>query len=273
MNNYCTNCGKKLDDGEFECSKCHTKIIDIPKDYKKKSQKVKKIKKILKVIGLIMGTIILLLIIRKVDINIKAKSLLNQYIKPYIKENYNDYDISTIKFDSKGSCIESSICKDDAFGSHCNKYNYLDRSKCKAYYYKKENKNPITVFYKDGKYNVIEGKNIYGYDNQSDKLIEELKNEYVFPYIMNNYPEYDLSINDIHYDNVGRCIISGDCYFDPVMGCDGGTCTPYVYMDESLCSAYHFTIDVFNETKYFTVYYKDNIYNIVEGYKIINNEE
>ena len=34
MNNYCTNCGKKLGIGEIVCKRCHTPIVDIPDEEK-----------------------------------------------------------------------------------------------------------------------------------------------------------------------------------------------------------------------------------------------
>ena len=47
MNNYCTNCGKKLNKGEFVCQHCNTPIIDLPYNYIYKSPKKKKLNKIL----------------------------------------------------------------------------------------------------------------------------------------------------------------------------------------------------------------------------------
>ena len=40
MNNYCTNCGKKLKENTIMCEKCRTPVVDIEKnylDYKKSS--------------------------------------------------------------------------------------------------------------------------------------------------------------------------------------------------------------------------------------------
>ena len=34
MNNYCTNCGKRLGIGEIVCKRCHTPIVDIPDEEK-----------------------------------------------------------------------------------------------------------------------------------------------------------------------------------------------------------------------------------------------
>jgi len=33
MNNYCTNCGKKLKESDLVCNKCKTPIVDLEKNH------------------------------------------------------------------------------------------------------------------------------------------------------------------------------------------------------------------------------------------------
>jgi len=42
MNNYCTNCGKRLSEDELVCTNCNTTIIDLPHGYEYIPPKEKK---------------------------------------------------------------------------------------------------------------------------------------------------------------------------------------------------------------------------------------
>lgn len=132
MNNYCSNCGKKLKPRVYCCPDCKTPVIDLSKIYPKKENKISNT--FLKVIGIIMlvaGVIVVALIIT-------AFAFKYKYVKPYLKSTYGD-NVESIKFVS-----------------------------------------------------------------------------------------------------IGRCTSSGDCYVDPVMGCDGGACTPYTYVDGCVSFLYSF---------------------------------
>lgn len=98
--------------------------------------------------------------------------------------------------------------------------------------------------------------------------IKFISKEYVEPYLNNYYDNYTYE-----YESSGKCIISGDCYFDPVMGCDGGTCEPYEYLDETECTSYYFEAKTSNGYFTITVYYKDEKYEVVKGNKINNKKD
>lgn len=82
MNNYCTNCGKKLKKDELVCKNCHTAIIDLPynSDYKS-IKKNKRTKNILIAISIFILCISVIrfakLIIYKIKINELQKNMSN----------------------------------------------------------------------------------------------------------------------------------------------------------------------------------------------------
>ena len=176
MNNYCTNCGKKLEKDELVCKKCDTPIVDLPYNYVyKSSKKVKQIKKILKILIIVslcfIVTVVLILILCAVNNQYLKNSLQKRYVEPYLKENYGNMDFS-IAYDSSGKCIISGDCYYDIVrgcdGGSCHEYKYLDENVCKAHYYfvKNDERNFIvTIVEKDNQIYAVEGKNIYGDDN------------------------------------------------------------------------------------------------------------
>ena len=167
MNNYCTNCGKKLSGGELVCKKCNTPIIKLDKNYKFTSKKTKNIKKVFFIVVIVFILIIISL-----------------------------------------------------FSIHM-----------------------LSVY--------------------------KLKNEYVIPFIENELHEKNYKVR---YDSSGKCIVSGNCYFDPVQGCDGGICSQYEYSKDKNCKSYYYSVKVKNESFFVTVVKKGNKFYTVKG-KNINGEE
>lgn len=172
MNNYCTNCGKKLKKGDLVCDSCNTPIVDIPTDYNYVSPVTKKIVKY------ILITLLVIII------------------------TFFGYD-------------------------------------------------RLKILYKNMK-------------------IKSLESKYVIPYLKNTYGE---SNYDVNYDTSGKCIISGDCAFDPSLGCDGGTCMPYKYLDENTCTSYYFLANVKGKWITVTVVDNDGELSVVEGKNIYGIKE
>lgn len=165
MNNYCTNCGNKLNKNDLVCQNCNTPIIDLPYNYIYKSPQKKRINKIIIISLSILVSLIILIILGYI---LKINVLKTKYVEKYILDNYPNQKY-TIKYNSSGKCIVSGNCYYN-WGSgcdqnSCDEYKYLNRFKCRSYYYnvKIDKKNfIITVFRKGLKYSVVEGKNIYG---------------------------------------------------------------------------------------------------------------
>lgn len=277
MNNYCTNCGTRLGSKDFACNNCGIPIVDIPIGYKFKSnQQKKKQKKILTVIAAIMLLCVSLVVGKIVFTEIKIKKLEKDYVLPFIKENY-PINSATVKFSDAGKCVISGDCYTNfgsgCDGSSCEPYKYMDRFKCKSYYYDANinGKNfTITVFKKDGKYGVVEGKNIYGKDKEKNEEadIDRLEEDYVLPYIKEKYYIDDPVIN---YLESGKCIISGSCLHD--RGGWDSPCEEYKYLNEDECKSYYFESKINGETHTFTVFNRDGVYNVVEGKNIYGTDK
>ena len=95
------------------------------------------------------------------------------------------------------------------------------------------------------------------------------KTKYVEPYLKSNYPEDTF---EVEYYSSGRCIVSGDCAFDPVMGCDGGSCVPYKYLEDKKCKSYYYSVKNSKGSYYVTVVdYKSEPY-VVEGKGIYGDD-
>lgn len=176
MNNYCTNCGEKLKPYSEECKKCGTAILDIPKDYKHEHIKKSNFKKKLAFgFGIAVVIIFAFIVVRKLYIKIMSDKLMNEYAIPYLEETYGNY-YSNLEFDMYGKCIVSGDCYTEPLiecdGNGCEVYTYLSRFKCMSFFYTfdvGDESREVTVFKKDGKYQVVGGRNVYGYlDDLSD---------------------------------------------------------------------------------------------------------
>ena len=175
MNNYCTNCGKKLKSNELVCENCNIPIIDLPCNYVYISPKKKKIiRNILIVLGLIILGIVIFCFARQLSYKIKINALQKKYVNPYLIENYGNLNYS-IKYDTSGKCIISGNCYFDPVmgcdGGVCQVYKYLDENECRAYYYSVESdtqKFIVTVVNKDNQFYAVEGRNIYGNNKKNN---------------------------------------------------------------------------------------------------------
>ena len=89
-----------------------------------------------------------------------------------------------------------------------------------------------------------------------------MKKEYVIPYINKNYKANSF---DVEFNKKSDCIISGECYYDPAMGCDGGVCEQYEYVEVGKCESYHYNVKFADETIDITVVKRDGQTTTVEG--------
>ena len=173
MNNYCTNCGKKLTNNEFFCQICGTPIIKLPDGYVSPEKKKKR--------KIILTTLIILAVIITISKKeIYINNLKKEYIIPYLQEHYPNQN-SKVKYKESGKCITYGDCYFDPVfgcdGGWCKQYEYLDESECTSYYFKITNDTEefiLTVVKKNNETYVVRGKNIYGKD---DPELERNENE------------------------------------------------------------------------------------------------
>ncbi len=219
MNNYCTNCGKKLEKDDLVCKNCNTPIVDLPYNYDYKSPETKKrTRKILTILGICIVCVIVFFFAKGVINKIKISKLQKEYIEPYLKENYSNLNYS-IKYDSSGKCIISGNCYFDPVmgcdGGACQEYQYLDEDNCKSYYYsiKSDEKDfLLTVVNRNNHFYVVKGENIYGEDTVNNETNYNSEHEEVsskeiidkYPY-ESNYYYFDSTYknNQIYLDNNG----------------------------------------------------------------------
>ena len=174
MNNYCTNCGKKLKRKELVCENCNVAIVNLPYDSNYVSPKTKKKrKKIQKYCLIIIGAVLVVALLMHLHTRITSKKLLKEYVQPYVEKNYGNYNI---EYESSGKCIIAGNCYSEPViecdGNGCDLYEYLSRFECRSYFYNiyiGNDEKLITVFYRIGKYNVVEGRNIYGISDEYDE--------------------------------------------------------------------------------------------------------
>ena len=133
MNNYCTNCGEKLETNAVKCNQCNTYVVDL---------KVINKKKIFCTIGIFIIILILGIITTIICYNLYYKNLGKSLYEKYLKADYKDAQY--VKY---GSC---RVCEDSCEGS-CLQYATIIG--CFRYYYKSDTniKNPdIVIFYNKG---------------------------------------------------------------------------------------------------------------------------
>ena len=175
MNNYCTNCGKKLKEKEYYCTTCGTPIISLPKGYIPPAKR-KKRKKILKSTFYIMIIITIIIVTSLLRKYILINNLEKNYIIPYLQKNYPDQN-STIKYEKSGRCIISGNCYFDPVfgcdGGWCEEYKYLSRFECKSYYFTVTNDNNeefiLTIVKRNDEIYVVKGINIFGKDETKEE--------------------------------------------------------------------------------------------------------
>ena len=179
MNNYCTNCGEKLEKKDIKCKICGTPIIDVTKIPKKMN------KKILIIIGSIFAGIVLLVLFY----SFVYPYLLMPFIKNKLK---NDFNASNIEISSPKACY---ICDSSCDGS-CLSHRYVFN----CFEYKVKYKSD------DKLYNIE-----LTYDDWKFKTMMNLDNEYYedvrYPHNEENYLEeygYIDDNNSGYYTNDGN---------------------------------------------------------------------
>ena len=100
--------------------------------------------------------------------------------------------------------------------------------------------------------------------------IYNMQKKYVEPYLKSNYENKNFKIS---YSSSGRCIISGNCHFDPVMGCDGGSCIEYKYLDDENCKSYYYNVKIDDDSFDVTVVDHNNELYVVEGKNISGSDK
>lgn len=166
MNNYCTNCGEKIEKNELVCKKCNTPIIDLS-EYYENNLKNKQSKKIyIIVIILVIFIIVVYFVFLGIKL-FKPKSLEKKYIKPYVEGKYHLSEYTT-NLEYFGECLYD-YCHDEEIncgcGTACCNDLYIKKG-CKSYIYKIVSDDKeffVTVFYYKNKYHVIDGKEVKDY--------------------------------------------------------------------------------------------------------------
>ena len=130
MNNYCSNCGKKLSKSDYYCSECNTPVIDLPE--KEPSDKEKFKVMFWKIVGKILIILVLLIgLMYTASVVIKYTQ-----VKTFLAQNYEG-KVDKISFDSFGRCVSSGDCYADPVmgcdGGSCTPYKYVNN--CYAFFY------------------------------------------------------------------------------------------------------------------------------------------
>ena len=150
MNNYCTNCGEKLDANVIRCDACNTYVVDLKAINKKK---------IFCIVSIVLIVLILGIVATITGYNLYYKNLYKSLYKKYLKDDYKDAQY--VKYDS------------------CRAYDSWTTPKivgCFKYYYKSNTniENPdIVVFYNKGDISIDVYSNIinkYGLNEYKDEI-------------------------------------------------------------------------------------------------------
>ncbi len=165
MNNYCTNCGHKLNSKDIVCPKCNLAIVDDREELNKKRNK-----KIIK-IGLIILVCFMFLYIIYNIINFCI-------VKRYINNVMSKYDYDKVKLSKIEQC---KVCSGSCDGN-CTNYQYVIN--CHKYTFQINVDND--VIYASANYNIA---NKYPSDLETFDYI--IKDYYSNKNIINNYFKFD----------------------------------------------------------------------------------
>ena len=174
MNNYCTNCGKKLKRIDIKCSECGTAVIDV------KYLKGKKNKNDLKVYAIAFGGVVFMIL--------SYFFLYPFLLRPLVKlELKNKYDAKNIKINSQSTCYRCTGGCDGSCIGHKLIFNCFEYEVS----YEKNNRR------RDAKIEIHNWKTdiMYDYDYM-DYGNENYNDEYY-----NNYDYNENNVNDEYYNN------------------------------------------------------------------------
>ena len=155
MNNFCTNCGKKLETNVIKCDECNTYVVDL---------KVINKKKIFRIVSIILIVFILGIIATITCYNLYYKNLNKSLYEKYLKADYKEAQY--VKYNScracDGSCDGSCINSPKIVG-------------CFKYYYKSNTNigNPDIIVFSNKGYISIDAYssiiNKYGFNEDKDE--------------------------------------------------------------------------------------------------------
>lgn len=180
MNNFCTNCGKKLENNVIKCDECNTYVIDL---------KVINKKKIFRIVSIVIVVLVLGIIATITCYNLYYQNLNKSIYEKYLKNDFKEAQY--VKYDSchacDGSCDGSCISSPKIVG-------------CFKYYYKSNSniENPdIVVFFNKGDISIDSYSSIinkYGLTDEKDLEDDIYKTE------KRSY--LDIKVNHINSDNI-----------------------------------------------------------------------
>ena len=180
MNNFCTNCGKKLETNAIKCDQCNTYVVDL---------KVTNKKKIFRIVSIIIIILILGIIATITCYNLYYKNLNKSIYEKYLKADFKEAQY--VKYDSchacEGSCDDSCINSPKIVG-------------CFKYYYKSNPNivNPdIVVFSNKGDISIDSYSSIikkYGFNEDKDEEEDKYQTE------KRSY--LDIEVDNINSNNI-----------------------------------------------------------------------
>ena len=99
---------------------------------------------------------------------------------------------------------------------------------------------------------------------------EILKKKYVIPFLEERYGKY---YSNLKFDMYGKCVISGECYTEPFIECDGNGCELYEYLSRFKCMSFYYNYEVLGNIETLSVYKMDGEYNISGGRNIYGYDD
>lgn len=180
MNNFCTNCGKKLENNVIKCDECNTYVIDLEAIYKKE---------LFRMVSIIIGVLVLGIIVTIICYNLYYKNLNKSIYKKYLKDDFKEAQY--VKYESCHAC-------DDSCDGACIRSPKIVG--CFQYYYKSNSniKNPdIIVFSNKGNISIDSYSstiNKYGFN--------EIKEEENDMYQTEKRSYLDIKVDYVNSDNI-----------------------------------------------------------------------
>lgn len=99
---------------------------------------------------------------------------------------------------------------------------------------------------------------------------EILKKKYVIPFLEERYGKH---YSNLKFDMYGKCIISGECYTEPLIECDGNGCELYEYLSRFKCMSFYYNYELLGNIETLSVYKMDGEYNISGGRNIYGYDD